>query len=232
MKYDRLIIFAIMFVLFASVTISPEKGYAMDGNIKSGIITLPEPVKDGSVSVEKALWNRRTTRSFSTRPLSLQDISQLLWAGQGVTGNRGFRTAPSAGALYPLEIYVAAGNVKNLPAGLYHYRSESHDLEIVSRGDHRTSIWEAALQQSAIKDAGAVFVITGIFSRTTEKYGRRGMQYVLIETGHVAQNLILQAEAMGIGHAPIGAFQDEVLKEVLKIDQDAHPLYIIPVGYR
>lgn len=232
MKYDRLILFAIMFILFASVPISAEKGYAMDSNMNSGIITLPEPVKDGSVSVEEALWNRRTTRSFSTKPLSLQDISQLLWAGQGVTGSRGFRTAPSAGALYPLEIYVAAGNVRNLPAGLYHYRSESHDLEIVSRGDYRTSIWEAALQQSAIMEAGAVFVITGIFSRSTEKYGRRGMQYVLIETGHVAQNLILQAEAMGIGHAPIGAFQDEVLKEVLKIDQNAHPLYIIPVGYK
>ena len=232
MNNDKLAILAIVFILLANGPFNAEKGYAMNANMNSGIIALPEPVTDGRLSIEKALANRRSTRSFSSKPMNLQDIAQLSWAAQGITGRSGFRTAPSAGALYPLELYIAAGNVENLPPGLYHYRSESHDLEIVAEGDFRASIREAALQQTAVSRAGAVFIFTGVFSRTMDKYGKRGMQYVLMEAGHAAQNLMLQAEAMNIGNVPIGAFSDDVLIEVLKIDPNAHPLYIIPVGYR
>ncbi len=210
-----------------------ERGHAMNTNkTGSGIVELPEPIKDGAVSVEKALSNRRSARSFSDKPLTLQNIAQLLWSAQGITGQRGFRTAPSAGALYPLEVYVAAGSVEDLPTGLYHYRIESHDLEIVSEGSHHSSIWEAALRQSAVKDAPALFVFTAVFPRTMEKYGKRGMQYVLMEAGHAAQNLLLQAEAMGLGHVPIGAFNDEVMREILKIGENNHPLYVLPVGHK
>ncbi len=231
MKNVFLTVFTAILVLLAGSMLTAEEGYAMRQNADTGIIKLPEPVKDGSVSVEKALSIRRSSRSFTNKPLTLQDIAQLLWAAQGITGQRGFRTAPSAGALYPLEIYIAAGNVDKLPVGLYHYRAESHDLEIMSKGDHRSSIWEASLHQAAVKNAPAVFLFTGVFPRTIEKYGRRGMQYVLMETGHAAQNLLLQAEAMELGYVPIGAFNDDVMREILKIEKDTHPLYVIPVGH-
>jgi SagB-type dehydrogenase family enzyme len=210
----------------------PEGTPAFSQTIKSGIIKLPEPVKDGSISVEQALLNRRSSRSFSNDPLTIQDVAQLLWAAQGVTNEMGFRTAPSAGAIYPLEIYVASGNVNKLSPGLYHYLSESHDLELVASGDHRITIYEAALSQAGVKDAQAVFIFCGVFPRTIEKYGRRGMQYVFMEAGHAAQNILLQAEAMGFAHLPIGAFNDDVLREIMKIDENTYPLYIIPVGHK
>ncbi len=232
MKMVLLTVSLTIWILIAGPIGITEKGYAMKQDTDSGIIPLPEPVKDSAVSVEKALSNRRSTRSFSEKPLTLQDVAQMLWAAQGITGKGGFRAAPSAGALYPLEIYLAAGNVEKLPPGLYHYRAESHDLEIIIGGDHRSSLWDAALQQSAVRRASAVFLFTGVFPRTMEKYGKRGMQYVLMEAGHAAQNLLLQAEAMGLGHVPIGAFDDEVMREILKIDKHTHPVYMIPVGHK
>ncbi len=230
-KGKSIIAFMIVFLLFSGIALLTERGHAMKHKDGSEIVKLPEPVKDGHVSVEKAISNRRSTRSFSDKPLTLQDVAQMLWAAQGISGPRGYRTAPSAGALYPLEVYVATGNVESLPRGLYHYRTESHDLEIVSPGDHRQTIWEAALSQHPIREAPAVFVFLGVFPRTMGKYGKRGMQYVLIEAGHAAQNMLLQAEAMGLGHVPIGAFNDEMMRSILKIDGETHPLYIIPVGH-
>lgn len=209
-----------------------EKGCAMKPGTIAGAITLPEPSKDGALSVTQALANRRSTRSFADRPLALQNVAQLLWSAQGITDPRGFRTAPSAGALFPLEIYVAAGNVEDLPVGLYHYRVASHDLECVSAGDHRARIAQAALVQGSVRSAPVLFLFAGVLPRTTQKYGRRGMQYVFMEAGHAAQNLLLQAESMGLGHVAIGAFNDEALGEIMKLGQDAHPLYILPVGHR
>ncbi|MFO8112991.1 MAG: SagB/ThcOx family dehydrogenase [Desulfosalsimonadaceae bacterium] len=232
MKKGVLIVSLTISILVAGSIWTTEKGSAMRQETDSGIVELPEPVKESAVSVEEALSSRRSTRSFSEKPLTLQDVAQMLWAAQGITDKSGFRTAPSAGALYPLEIYVASGNVEKLPPGLYHYRAESHDLEIIIGGDHRSSLWEAALQQSAVKRAPAVFLFTGVFPRTMNKYGKRGMQYVLIEAGHAAQNLLLQAEAMGLGHVPIGAFDDEVMRKILKIDKHTHPVYMIPVGHK
>jgi SagB-type dehydrogenase family enzyme len=219
-------------IVFSGSELLNEKGFALENHMGSGIIRLPEPIEDGSVSVEKALRNRRSTKSFSEKELTIQDVAQLLWAAQGTTGDRGRRSAPSAGALYPLEIYVASSRVEKLPAGLYHYRSESHDLEIMAQGDHRMSLYEASLDQESVKNAPAVFLISGVFPRTMDKYGRRGMQYVLMEAGHAAQNLLLQAEALGLGHVPIGAFNDEVMRKVLKIDDNTFPLYILPVGHK
>ena len=232
MKNGILMVFTTILVLLAGLILFTERGYAMKPKTDSSVIKLPEPVEDGSVSVEKALSMRRSTRSFTDKPLTLQDVAQMLWAAQGITGKRGFRTAPSAGALYPLEIYVAAGNVENLPQGLYHYRPEAHDLEQIADGDHRTSLWEAALKQSPVKEAPAVFLFCGVFSRVVGKYGKRGMQYVFMEAGHAAQNLLLQAEAMNLGHVPIGAFDDEVVRQILRTGQNTHPLYIIPVGHK
>lgn len=232
MKNGTLTVLIAIMILFAGSVFMAERGYAMQHNNDAGVIKLPEAVEEGPVSVEKALSMRRSTRSFTDKPLTLQDIAQMLWAAQGITDTSGLRTAPSAGALYPIEIYVAAGNVTKLPKGLYHYRTESHDLEIVATGDHRTSLWEAALRQSVIKEAPVVFLFSGVFPRVTGKYGKRGIQYVFMEAGHAAQNLLLQAEAMNLGHVPIGAFNDDVMQEVLKMGENTHPLYVIPVGHK
>ncbi|MGM0453275.1 MAG: SagB/ThcOx family dehydrogenase [Thermodesulfobacteriota bacterium] len=203
----------------------------MEKQNSSDRLALPEPVYDSGVSVEKALKNRRSVRSYADRPLTRQDISQLLWSAQGITSPQGYRTAPSAGALYPLEIYLGAGNVEDLADGLYHYRSDAHDMVAVEKGDPRQALWQSAMKQSAVKDAPAVIVITGVFSRTMGKYDKRGMQYVLIEAGHAAQNICLQAVAMDLGSVPIGAFNDKTLRKVLHVDQTVYPIYVVPVGY-
>lgn len=194
------------------------------------IIRLPEPRYDGDVSLEQSLLERRSTRNYSGESLTLAEVSQLLWAAQGITDARGFRTAPSAGALYPLELYIIAGNVEGLPSGIYHYLPEDHEIELLSEGDVRNELAEAALSQSAVRDGAISVVITAIYERTTGKYGERGIRYVHIEVGHAAQNMCLQAAAMGLGLVTIGAFHDQVVAELLLLPADEEPLYIIPVG--
>ena len=194
------------------------------------IVELPAPALDGDTAVEECLANRRSIRTFADDGLSLRQLSQLLWAAQGVTSPRGFRTAPSAGALYPLELFVAAGSVDGLAAGLYHYRPEGHELKKVSGGDKRKELWRAGLRQTAIRDAPAVFVFGAVFERITGKYGKRGLQYAMIEVGHAAQNLCLQAVSLDLGTVPIGAFDDAAVNHILDQVQDIHPLYLLPVG--
>lgn len=194
------------------------------------VIKLPEPRYDSDVSVEQSLLQRRSIRSYTGEPLTLQDVSQLLWAAQGITDPRGFRTAPSAGALYPLEVYLVAGDVPDLTSGVYRYEPDQHQLVRVIEGDKRTELGDATLMQSCVKEGAVVFVFTAVYERTTGKYGDRGIRYVHIEAGHAAQNLCLQATAMGLGIVTVGAFHDEEVAKLLNLPQDEHPLYIIPVG--
>ncbi len=198
----------------------------------SETIKLPEPVQDSKTSIEQALLQRRSVRSFTDSPLTLADVSQLLWSAQGVTGPRGLRTAPSAGALYPLEIYIVAGNINALPAGVYHYEAERHELVRIVSGDKRSVLCAAALGQPSVRNAAAVIVIAAVYERTTVKYGMRGMQYVHMESGHAAQNVSLQAAPLNLGTVVIGAFQDAELKKVLKMPDREEPLYVMPVGRR
>jgi len=191
---------------------------------------LPPPRKTGPLSLEEALSRRRSLRSYRKEPLELQELSQLLWAAQGITDPRGFRTAPSAGALYPLEIYVAVGEVKGLKPGLYRYHPSGHLLEEMAEGDKRRLLAEAALRQPWVREAPVVFCIAAVYQRTTKKYGRRGIRYVHMEAGHAAQNLCLQAVALGLGGVTVGAFDDQQVKEILGLPSDHHPLYLIPVG--
>ncbi|SNZ06112.1 SagB-type dehydrogenase domain-containing protein [Persephonella hydrogeniphila] len=193
-------------------------------------IPLPEPVFNSSFSIEKALLKRRSIREFSPYPLSIEEISQLLWAAQGVTHFEGFRTAPSAGALYPLEIYVVIGNVKNLKQGIYKYNPYHHELILVKSGDYKNELYQAALGQEWVKNGVVCFVITGVYDRTTRKYGSRGIRYVDMEAGHAAQNLLLQATALNIGCVTVGAFYDNQIRQILEIDIDEFPLYLIPAG--
>ena len=185
---------------------------------------------NGETSVEQALLERRSVRSYTGEPLTLAEISQLLWAAQGITNDRGGRTAPSAGALYPLEIYLLAGDVTDLPAGIYHFIPNEHSLKLVVEGDRRQALYEAALSQGSVKDAAAVIVITAIYERTTGKYGERGIQYVHMEVGTVAQNIYLQAVSLDLGTVFIGAFHDGQVRNVLLLAEDEVPLGIMPVG--
>jgi SagB-type dehydrogenase family enzyme len=184
------------------------------------------------MSVEEALMKRRSVRVFKEGPVMLAELSQLIWAAQGVTDPRGPRTAPSAGALYPLELYVVAGNVNGLPQGLYKYGPGRHELLSVAKGDRRNDLCNAALGQSSIRRAALVLVLSGVYERTTAKYGERGIRYVHMEAGHAAQNVYLQAVPLGLGTVVIGAFHDEEVKKVLKLDDKERPLYIMPVGRR
>lgn len=197
---------------------------------ESEVTQLPEPRYDSPTSIEKALLDRRSVRDYKDEPVTLAKVAQLLWAAQGITDSRGLRTAPSAGALYPLELYVVAGNVKNLPNGIYRYRHHDHKLVRVAKGDKRTELCHAALGQSSVKDAAAVIVFSGVYERTTGKYGARGIQYVHIEVGHAAQNVYLQAVSLNLGTVIIGAFHDDEVKRVLNMPAREQPLCIMPVG--
>jgi len=195
-------------------------------NSSSEVIKLPVPRKRGDVSLEETILRRRSKREFKAGFLSKEQISQLLWAAQGITDSSGFfRAAPSAGALYPLEIYIAFSE------GVYHYRPAGHILERVSTEDVRLALCEAALGQEFIASAPLDIIITAIYERTTGKYGERGIRYVHMEAGHAAQNILLQAVALGLGSVPIGAFSDKDVSMALTLPAECIPLYIIPVGY-
>lgn len=189
-------------------------------------LVLPPPSLDGPTSLEAALSRRRSVRQYADQPLPWQIIAQLLWSAQGVSDPAGKRTAPSAGALYPLELYVTTGE------GLFHYQPPRHAVLVVGREDLRPALHRAALGQSAVLRAAAVFVIAAVYARTEAKYGReRSPRYVHLEAGHAAQNLLLQATALGLGAVPIGAFYDEQVSQSLSLPDDHAPLYLIPVGH-
>ena len=194
------------------------------------VIKLPEPQYDSDVSLEQSLLERRSVRDYSGQPLTLQEISQLTWAAQGLTDPRGFRTAPSAGGLYPLELYLVAGDVEDLPPGVYRYQPDGHQLVKTGDGDKRAGLAEAALEQEWVEEGAVDFVFTTVYERTTGKYGERGIRYVHMEAGHAAQNLCLQAAALGLGAVTIGAFYDEQVSRLLNLPADEQPLYVIPVG--
>ncbi len=196
----------------------------------SNNFNLTVPRHDGAISIEKALLSRRSIREFASKPLQLWQISQLAWAAQGITGPDLHRTAPSAGALYPLELYVAVGNVNGLASGVYRYDLRQHELDLWAKDDKRRELFEAALSQSSILQAAAVFAISALYKRTTAQYGERGIRYVHMEAGHAAQNLLLQAAALGLGAVVVGAFRDERVRQVLMLNQTEAPLYLIPVG--
>lgn len=198
----------------------------------TGKVILPPPAYTGETSLEAALAKRYSVRRFSDRPLPLAAMAQILWAAQGITTDAvtgATRTAPSAGATYPLEIYLVAGNVAGLPPGIYHYRPQEHSLAPLGPGEHRTALAAAALQQDFIAAAPAGIILAADYPRTTRRYGDRGQRYVHMEIGHVTQNIHLQAAALGLGSAAVGAFHDDRVKSLLKTDYA--PLMIVPVGY-
>ena len=195
---------------------------------KTKDIQLPQPKTKSEVSLEEAIAKRRSVRNFIAKDLTEEQISQLLWAAQGITaktGGHNLRTAPSAGALYPMELYLLSKD------GLFHYLPEGHKLEVISDKDLRENLSSAALGQAPVRDAAVDIVICGISSRITGKYGERGIKYMDIEAGHIAQNIHLEAVALGLGSVPVGAFNDKEADSVLDLPSSCHVLYIIPVGH-
>ncbi len=186
--------------------------------------------------METAIKERRSVRNYTGEPLSLPQLSQLLYAAQGITGtmyDQPLRSAPSAGALYPFEVYVLAHNIEGLDRGIYHYAVRDHQLEVVATGDYRKPITRAALQQDMLGEADAAIVLAAVFDRTRHKYGERGYRYVYMESGHISQNIYLQAVSLGLGSVGVGAFLDAEVNSLIGADgsQEA-AIYLHAVGTR
>jgi len=203
-------------------------------------VNLPKPKLTSDYSIEKVLNERRSVRSYEDEPLTLEEVSQLLWSAYGITYSRegmpdfirgGLKTAPSAGARYPLEIYLVAGNVKGLLPGIYWYVPEGHVIHRLADGDIRLDLQAACLSQKFAGEAPVSIVWSAVYERCTEKYGERGHdRYVCMDLGHSAQNVYLQCGSLGLGTCAIGAFTDEALKKLIGMTEEEVPLYVMPIG--
>jgi SagB-type dehydrogenase family enzyme len=222
MKFTRACLVMLASLLFSAIS-SPA----------AEIVKLPPPNFQGRMSVAEALKKRRTVRQFSNKELDLAQVSQLLWGMGGISDSRGLRTAPSAGATYPLEFYLVVGErgVTGLAPGLYHYRPDSQTLELTRQGDLRIAVARACLHQTWMAAAPVMVVSAAEYRRCTARYGERGIRYTHMEAGHTGENLFLQAEALGLACGIVGAFEDRILKEVLHLPQQHEPLLVMPVGY-
>ena len=205
------------------------------------IIKLPNPQLQGKVSLEETILKRRSVRRYRREPLNLSQLSQILWSAQGITGTMGLKAAPSAGATYPLEIFVFVGKqgvvaskarqtTEELQAGIFHYEADSHSLRLHKPTDLTPDLARAALNQYFIFEASVDIVICAVYHRTSNSYGRRGERYVHIEVGHVGENIHLQAVALGLATVEVGAFHDEEVRKVIGVEEQIKPLYIMPVG--
>jgi SagB-type dehydrogenase family enzyme len=199
-------------------------------NDPAGSIALPEPDLKGRETLERAVARRRSIREFAPRSMTMGELGQLLWAAQGVSDPSGLRTAPSAGALYPLELYAIVGASGDLEAGIYHYLPRRHGLELVAPGDFRAEFAAAALMQPWTAQASLVLIVAAAFARTTAKYGERGRRYVAIEAGHAVQNVYLQAVALGLGATEVGAFRDDAVASLVGLPSGEEPVTSVVVG--
>lgn len=227
------------------VVAAPAWAQAAAGDEMKGAeaaIKLPAPRLDGTVSLEKAIQGRRSVRGYSGEALTLAEAAQLLWAAYGITKpvadgpafiRGGLRAAPSAGALYPLEVYLVAGKVTGLAPGIYRYVSEKHELARIEAGDRRDALCQAALGQAWIREAPASLVFSAVFERTTKKYGERGRErYIWMDAGFAGENVYLQAQALGMGCCIAGAFVDDKVKQAVNMANDEVPVCILGVGKR
>ncbi|CAD5245256.1 SagB/ThcOx family dehydrogenase [Thermococcus camini] len=231
MNVKRVSYLVIALVVVSSVLlfVKPHVIWKEGGERISGeVVVLPEPRLTGEMSVEEAIAKRRSIRSYRNEPLTLEQLSQLLWAAQGITDRRKYRSAPSAGATYPFEVYVVVGNVEGLEPGIYRYDPFNHTLVLVRKGDWRRALQKAALDQSWVGRAAVDIVLVAYYSRTTSYYGERGVRYVHMEAGHIGQNIYLQATALNLGTVAVGAFYDDQVAGV--VGTEGVPLYIFPVG--
>ena len=214
-----------MLAAAALIMAGPVSG---DKEMDEKVINLPAVKITRALGVEEAISKRRSRREFKDRPLSREELSHILWAAQGITGRYGFRAVPSAGATFPLVVYIVIGKVEGIPAGLYRYRPDGHCLEALSQKDLRKDLSRGAFGQAMIAGAPISIIIAADYSRTTGRYGERGVRYVDMEVGHAGQNIYLECEVLGLGTCAVGAFNDKTVKELLGIAEQ--PLYIMPIG--
>jgi len=209
--------------------------------MRQSVIKLPSPQLRGTVSLEETISGRRSVRKYRGEPLEAGHLSQMLWAAQGMTGTGRFRAAPSAGATYPLKVFVVVGErgviageatkgAQEVEAGIYHYEVDSHSLSLHRPGELRAELARAALGQQFLVQAPVDIVICALLDRTSRRYGKRAERYVNMEVGHVGQNIHLQAVALGLASVEVGAFNDEEVRTILQVDEQTRPLYIMPVG--
>jgi SagB-type dehydrogenase family enzyme len=208
------------------------------GNLTTGFgaaaIKLPAPATKGTMSVEEALQNRRSVRKFANRSLELAQISQLLWAADGLTNPQGKRTAPSGRATYPMDLYLVAGErgVTGLAPGIYHYKVADHTLEPVGQGEFRPAVAKACNSQAWMTEAPVILVITGDYKRSEVKNGAQAPLFTHIEAGLIAENIFLQVEALKLGAGIAGGMNDQALGQALKLPQANLPFLVMPVGYK
>jgi SagB-type dehydrogenase family enzyme len=187
-------------------------------------VPLPSPAAFGAISLEQAIWKRRSMRAFRPDPLPVATIGQLLWAGQGVTSPDGKRAAPSAGALYPLELYAVT------PGEVMHYLPDGHRVQTRVVSDLRPALSADAVGQSSVAAAPVVIVVAAVPSRTTPRYGSQAEEFIQIEVGHAAENILLQAAALGLAAVPVGSLNPSGAAATLALPADQTVLYLIPVG--
>ncbi len=210
----------------SELSASQQNEIVMDGNK----MELPGPRKTGGMSLTEALVLRRSVRSYSSDPLTPSEVSQLLWSAQGVTNERGFRTAPSAGATFPLEMYVMVNNVTGMEKGIYYYDPFENTLEVINTEDVSAALTRASLSQSMISEGAIVLIFGAVLERTESRYGERAERYVYNEIGHASQNVHLQAAALDMGTVVIGAYRDEEVENILQLGEEIRVLYMMPVG--
>ena len=227
-----------LFLLFTSLLIfsgTPAGAFGQGDEGTSVWIDLPSPRFEGSLSLERALFERESVRSFAETAISREELGQLLWAGNGmqvdaISGPT--RTAPSAGGLYPQELFVFAGNVEGLAPGVYRYEADAHALIGIIDGDRRGELARASLNQRFIADAPATIIVGGVVERTRAKYGKRGAErYVYMDAAASAENIFLQATSLGLATLTVGAFDDTQVSELIDSEIEAQPLFIMPIGY-
>ncbi|MFC1616086.1 SagB/ThcOx family dehydrogenase [Patescibacteria group bacterium] len=240
MKKIKLKYFGIALLIICLIGIRIVMPYIFDQDLvnknkhtimeNQNLVQLPEVQLKSDTSLEEALTLRRSTREYSTETLSLEEIGQILWAAQGITDDQGHRTAPSAGALYPIEIYLVTTKVEGLSPGVYHYNLDDHKLKKTLDGEKREELFKVSLEQEAILNAPATIVMAAVYERTEKKYKERAERYVHMEAGHVAQNIALQAAVLELGTVTIGAFEDQEVQKTLQFPEDQIPVYVMPIG--
>ncbi|MBD3390144.1 SagB/ThcOx family dehydrogenase [Candidatus Micrarchaeota archaeon] len=224
-----LVVLVIVWAIWSGPAEEEVVGVECSSNPAQSEIILPEPDYSG-IGVEKAIGKRRSVREYSVENITLEELSMLLWAGQGTTSEWGGRAAPSAGALYPIELYVVPNRVEGVYCGIYKYLPGEHKLVLVQEGDFREKVAGAALGQECVWNAAAVIVMTSVQERTAVKYGERSELYIAMEAGHISENILLEAVSLGLGAVPVGGFSTEEIDGILGVEEGESSLYIAVVG--
>ncbi len=210
----------------------PAKAGVLARLVPGAEVALPAGVETSTVSLEACLKGRRSTRNYSGEPVTLQEVAQLLWAAQGVTGLGGLRTAPSPGAIYPMRLYVAAANVTSLRAGVYRFDADRNVLQNVCRGDKRAKMMLAAMGQECVYECALAVLVAANYGRMRREFGEQSTRLALLEAGHIAQNFLLEAMALGLGAIGLGRLDSDAMREALCVRDDEHPLYLLLTGHK